>query len=635
MLRFVPFAVSEFGSLAPHAEAFLGEGTGAVLSWLAGLDLRGQALSTAERQQYEELELLGQAMGAEEAAAALAAAALGAPEGAAAGPGTEDAEEGGEGGGGGRGRDPLDVEGSAAWRAAEELALAEELEALRRQSALLAHQRTALREAGAAARRREAGAAARRAAAGGAIASAEAAVLGASRQLEGLLEGLAADSAQLAALYTASGDFLLCSSPVGGYARADLSFSTELDRFRTKQFAAGAAALEAEAAEALLEAPGKAAAQGLLGGQEQAEWAAMQKELGRLKHAYKVGEQQRVLALAEQAGAEAELAELQAALGGGRAPRLGAAEAEAEAAALGRQRAELAAALPTLLRKIAATQDLAVMRADYERKLLRQGYYFERKKAFLGHMLRQASWHKMLELCLAIEAQGTARLRDLLVSTEQRLADSAAASAGRVTAYRQLRPAPRADRRLTLRAGDQLLRRLWAALRPAECLRAGGRGGAAEAEGLAAGTPGSAALSAEYVEVDALLALVGALRELEATGVASAAAATRQAQRGALGAVRAACAQLDGVAFAAAGAGEPALAPPGLQAALRALKSVCNSLNEAVVQLGGQYAAKAEQLKRQGEAGALARMTLPLFHTDPARLATEARRLEGLAGWGA
>lgn len=69
-----------------------------------------------------------------------------------------------------------------------------------------------------------------------------------------------------------------------------------------------------------------------------------------------MGEQQRVLALAEQAGAEAELAELQAALGGGRAPRLGAAEAEAEAAALGRQRAELAAALPALLRKIAATQ---------------------------------------------------------------------------------------------------------------------------------------------------------------------------------------------------------------------------------------------------------------------------------------
>lgn len=49
------------------------------------------------------------------------------------------------------------------------------------------------------------------------------------------------------------------------------------------------------------------------------------------------------------------------------------------------------------------SQDLAVLRADYERKLLRQGYYFERKKAFLGHMLRQASWHKMLELCLAIE----------------------------------------------------------------------------------------------------------------------------------------------------------------------------------------------------------------------------------------
>jgi hypothetical protein len=247
-----------------------------------------QVLSAHEQQQYEELELLGRAIEDEGALAeALHCAALEAPGDSATGSEAAAACD-----------DPLDV--GRDFRRDEAAALTEELAAVRRQRAELSRQREMLRSQAEAVRRREAVADARRRAASLRLAEAQAAVSAAGRAVEGVLDELAADGADLQSLYgyvhgRGSGGFLLSSMPVHRYATADLAYSTELDRFRAKQFVGGAAKLgsEAEATPATVQEAlrphsieGKAG--GLLAGSEQSEWEAMQKELTRLQNAFEV-----------------------------------------------------------------------------------------------------------------------------------------------------------------------------------------------------------------------------------------------------------------------------------------------------------------------------------------------------------
>jgi hypothetical protein len=110
-----------------------------------------------------------------------------------------------------------------------------------------------------------------------------------------------------------------------------------------------------------------------------------------------------------------------------------------------------------------------------------------------------------------MQAQGTARLHSLLVSTDERLSDTVTASTLRCATYRQLQHAPvPVARRLTLRGSDTLLQRVWGALCQArDALQTAARSEGAEPRPpepspRALGPP----FRTEYVEVAKLMELV-------------------------------------------------------------------------------------------------------------------------------
>ena len=52
---------------------------------------------------------------------------------------------------------------------------------------------------------------------------------------------------------------------------------------------------------------------------------------------------------------------------------------------------------------LAPMQDLRVLKEDYRRKIERQELLINERKEYLRLLLKQASWHKVLEAALAME----------------------------------------------------------------------------------------------------------------------------------------------------------------------------------------------------------------------------------------
>mmetsp|Transcript_17109 Transcript_17109/g.47759 ORF Transcript_17109/g.47759 Transcript_17109/m.47759 type:complete len:646 (+) Transcript_17109:173-2110(+) len=609
--------------------AFTHPDTAAVLDWLCSQDLAAQVLSSYEQKCYEELDLQGRILQDQELTEVLhSAAALEQPSRFAAGSDADLAP--------GSHQTTLDPMGSPDFLLSLEQVLQQELQALNADHKALTQQRHSIREQLGSVRCTRQAAWARNASSSNAPAWTQSSSTILS-DIGTVLEDIQSCGQQLGRLRSSDAGHqeLLCVLPNASYVRTDLAYSQQLEDCRMKQpFKVPEALSSASPAQELDEELSRArlvytaVAEGICKPTQH----ALQEELKRLKHAFKVGEHQRIVALAYEAQQMAELAEAQRAAGceglhsdGSTPIVMREAQASQEkngTATTKHSEAAIMQRLPALLATVGDDQDATLLEVDYQDKIQRQSIYYEQKMCILRMACRQASWHKALELGLVAEAQKISQLREVVSSTAMELSGLSAAFFWRSAVYERLGSANNlAEKRLTIQSQDTQLHTL-ADVAISEVLDAKRlernklfRAASTDATSCSYSVPGR---NQSYVEVLALHSEVDSLWELSAGFWASAASFAMQKEvlQSLVGCIGT-CSEMMGLE---AETPEQEMKPRLLSEAVNTLSSVNLTLSETVQEVSTSYTSKTDKGFSDGRDAA--RRVFSLFHTNQEKLLT-------------
>lgn len=174
------------------------------------------------------------------------------------------------------------------------------------------------------------------------------------------------------------------------------------------------------------------------------------KELTRLRHAHNIGQHQRMEALSRQANAEAQLAVFERLLShcaSGLPDWVLPSERQGTVyrQEIRQWKAKKLASLDKLKKMLAESarlQDTYILEGDYDLKLYRLDYYFDRRVVYIEKLLHQSARHLVVDLLMKQEQQELEQLRGMLQECSQRLQQIRTACQERHEEYKRLNRGP-------------------------------------------------------------------------------------------------------------------------------------------------------------------------------------------------
>lgn len=236
-------------------------------------------------------------------------------------------------------------------------------------------------------------------------------------------------------------DIYLAYSDFHPYLLVDASFMKELNQWFTKKLDTGPFRLVAEEGKSKCSWVSLDDISNILVRDLEKSHHQRVSELQRLRSIFGTSERQWVEAQVQNAKQQAILMALKAQVTSDEA------HIHLDLHSLRRKHAELAGELTNLYRKeekllsetipdlcceLAQLQDTYILQGDYDLKVMRQEYYINRQKAYIGHLINQLARHQFLKIACQLEKKTMLGAYSLLKVIESELQGYLSATNGRV-----------------------------------------------------------------------------------------------------------------------------------------------------------------------------------------------------------